>query len=193
MRVFLGDVGQFLARDVVVEVVILIAGGVVVGSDGCRQLDEFTVGFGLHYSMDIAVRCIVPYALCGEIHSEAMIRSLVMRKSMRGVISATTDIAADEADPQVLVRAADGAFVQACGFAKRCAFAWTVVILGVAADGASGAAPFLEARAVEDVLAEDGEEAGGFVHAFEAHGAGGEFDEGGRRGRLGFRVARCRG
>lgn len=32
---------------------------------------------------------------------------------------------------------------------------------------------------MEDVLAEDGEEAGCFVHALEADGAGGEFDEGG--------------
>lgn len=54
------------------------------------------------------------------------------------------------------------------------------------ADGTAGAAPFLQTGAVEDVLAEDGEEAGGVVHAFEAYGAGGEFDEGGRGWGKGF-------
>ena len=34
------------------------------------------------------------------------------------------------------------------------------------ADGAAGSFPFLQAGAVEDVLAEDGEEAGCVVHSF---------------------------
>jgi hypothetical protein len=51
--------------------------------------------------------------------------------------------------------------------------------LHVPTDGASATAPFGEAGAVEDVLAEDGQEAGGVVHALEADGAGGEFDQGG--------------
>ena len=48
--------------------------------------------------------------------------------------------------------------------------------VGVAADGTATAFPFLETGAVEDVLAENCEEASGFVHAFEADGAGGKFD-----------------
>ena len=43
-------------------------------------------------------------------------------------------------------------------------------VLGVATDGAAAAQPFLETGAVEDVLAEDCEEASGFIHAFEADG-----------------------
>ena len=44
-------------------------------------------------------------------------------------------------------------------------------------DGTAATLPFLETGAVEDVLAEDGEETGCVVHAFEAHGAGGKFDK----------------
>lgn len=42
---------------------------------------------------------------------------------------------------------------------------------------------------MEDVLAEDGEEAGGLVHAFEADGAGREFDEGWGRWGEGFGIS----
>ena len=45
--------------------------------------------------------------------------------------------------------------------------------LGVPTHWTAAASPFLEAGTVEDVLTEDGEEAGGFVHAFEADRAGG--------------------
>lgn len=48
------------------------------------------------------------------------------------------------------------------------------------AHGAAGPAPLLKAVAVEDVLAWDGQEARGVVHALEAHGAGGQLDEAGR-------------
>ena len=44
-------------------------------------------------------------------------------------------------------------------------------ILRVPADGAATASPFLEATAVEDVLAQDGKETGAFVHALKADGA----------------------
>jgi hypothetical protein len=39
---------------------------------------------------------------------------------------------------------------------------------------------------VEDVLAEDGEEASGFVHALQTYGAGGKLHEGGCRRGQGF-------
>lgn len=55
-------------------------------------------------------------------------------------------------------------------------------LLGIPTYGTAASAPFLEAGAVEDVLTEDGKKAGGFVHALEADGAGGELDQGGRRG-----------
>lgn len=44
---------------------------------------------------------------------------------------------------------------------------------------------------MEDVLAENGEEAGCFVHALEADGAGGKFDEGGGWGREGLEGEGC--
>ena len=65
-----------------------------------------------------------------------------------------------------------------CSFAK--------VVLGIPADGTSTATPFLETRAMKHVLAEDGEEAGRFVHAFKADGTGWELDQGGCRGCFGF-------
>jgi hypothetical protein len=49
--------------------------------------------------------------------------------------------------------------------------------LGVAADRTGGVFPLGKAGAVENVLAEDGEEAGGFVHALEADWAGWEFEK----------------
>ena len=38
--------------------------------------------------------------------------------------------------------------------------------MGVATDRTAAARPLLQAGAVKDMLAEDGQEAGGFVHAF---------------------------
>lgn len=54
--------------------------------------------------------------------------------------------------------------------------------MGVAADGAASTRPFLQTGAVENVLAEDGEETGCFVHTFEANRAGWQLDQGGRAG-----------
>ena len=62
------------------------------------------------------------------------------------------------------------------GFVIGFGAAGTEVVVGVATDGTATAGPLFETGAVEDVLAEDGEESGSFVHAFEADGAGGEFD-----------------
>ena len=87
---------------------------------------------------------------------------------MSTVIPATSYVAADEADPEILIGAADAA--QVFGVVGRSAgtdTAWYAVVLGVAADGATATSPFFEAGAVEDVLAENGEEAGGLVHTLE--------------------------
>lgn len=44
-------------------------------------------------------------------------------------------------------------------------------------DGTAASFPLLETVAVEDVLAGDGEETGGVIHALEADGTGRELDE----------------
>lgn len=46
---------------------------------------------------------------------------------------------------------------------------------------------------MENVLAEDGEEAGGFVHAFETYGAGWKLDQGRGWRCFGLRAAGCGG
>jgi hypothetical protein len=38
--------------------------------------------------------------------------------------------------------------------------------MGVSAHGTSAAGPFLETGAMKDVLTDDGQEAGGFIHTF---------------------------
>ena len=135
--------------------------------------------------MDVAIGAIIPDALCAHIHRVAVRGLLVVGVGVGVVIAAAADIAANEAHPEVGFGAADAAFVErglnfggAAAAAGPGALAKAGFVLGVAADGAAGATPFLEAVAVEDVLAEDGEETGGFVHALKADGAGGEFDEG---------------
>lgn len=106
-----------------------------------------------------------------------------MRVRVRVVVPPAPDVAADEADPEVRGRGADGAGGVGQGGGGGSGVRGGAGIgegraggLAEAAHGAAGAPPFLEAGAVEDVLAEDGQEAGCFVHALEADGAGGEFD-----------------
>ena len=99
-----------------------------------------------------------------------------MAKGVSGIISSTAYITADEADPQISIRAADATFVEASVFPQACAvlcpFSKTEVILGVAADGTARSTPLLKTGAVEDMLAEDCEETCRFIHTLEANGAG---------------------
>ena len=62
-----------------------------------------------------------------------------MAESVSSIVPPTAHIAADQADPQVSIRAADSAFVKAGVFSQACAvvdpFSKTEIVLGVAADG----------------------------------------------------------
>ena len=62
-----------------------------------------------------------------------------MAEGMSGIVSPTAYIAADEADPQISIRAADGAFVEAGVFSQVrtvvCPFSETEIVLGIAAYG----------------------------------------------------------
>lgn len=121
-----------------------------------------------------------------------MRRLLPVLLSMSALVAATPHVPADEADPQVLGTVTHLAQIEVVrGGCEAEGRAERVGGLHVAAHGTAGAAPFLEAGAVEDVLAEDSEETGGFVHALEADGAGGEFDEGGGGGREGLEGEGC--
>ena len=87
------------------------------------------------------------------------------------IVAAATNRTADEADPEVGVGVADGAFVEAslAAFVGRMTVG-SVVEEGkkgvcVSAYGAAGAFPFLETGAVEYVLAKNSEEASGFIHS----------------------------
>ena len=105
-----------------------------------------------------------------------------MAEGVSGIVSSTAYIATDEADPQIGIRAADAAFVETDLFSQACAveysFPKTEIILGVAAYGTAGSAPFLKTGAVEDMLAENCKQTRGFVHTLEADGASRQFDQG---------------
>lgn len=62
-----------------------------------------------------------------------------MAKGVSGVVSPTAYISADEADPQIRIRAADAAFIEAGVFSQAraviCPFSKTEIVLGVAAHG----------------------------------------------------------
>ena len=62
-----------------------------------------------------------------------------MAEGVSGIVSPAANIAADEADPQISIRAADAAFIEAGVFSQACAavipFAETEFVLGVAAYG----------------------------------------------------------
>ena len=100
-----------------------------------------------------------------------------MAEGMSGVVSPTAYIAADEADPQISIGMADTAFVEAAILSQARVmmypFPKTKVVLGVAAYGTAGSTPFLKTGAVEDMLAEDSQEACGFIHALKTDRAGG--------------------
>ena len=100
-----------------------------------------------------------------------------MAEGVSGVVSPTAYIAADEADPQVSIRMADAAFVETAVLSQTGVimypFPKTKVVLGVAAYGTAGSTPFLKTGAVEDMLAEDSQEACRLVHALKTDRAGG--------------------
>ena len=100
-----------------------------------------------------------------------------MAEGVSGVVSPTAYIAADEADPQISIRMADPAFVEAAILSQARVimhpFPKTKVVLGVAAYGTAGSTPFLNTGAVENMLTEDSQEACGFVHTLKTDRAGG--------------------
>ena len=123
--------------------------------------------------MHVAVACVIPDVLCTDIHGITVTRVLVMGKSVRGVVASAAHITAYQADPEIGCAGADGAG----GFCIRGCFARARIGecegrgLRVATYWTAGASPFLQAGAVEDVLAEDGEKTGRFVHSFQTDGA----------------------
>lgn len=96
------------------------------------------------------------------------------------VVASTAHRAADEAYPKVDIGAANGAFVESGVLFAVLVVTFRYILLRVPAHRAAATAPLLQTGAVEDMLAEYCEEAGGLVHALKADRAGGEFDE--RRG-----------
>jgi hypothetical protein len=93
-----------------------------------------------------------------------------MGEGMGAIVSSTSYIAADETDPEVDIRVAYAAF--SVFVIKWKALACLAeVVLRVATYGTPTTLPLLEARTMEDVLANDSEQAGGLVHPFQANGA----------------------
>ena len=115
-------------------------------------------------------------------------------------ISSTSYLPAYETDPEIFRAVADRA-QRGISCAER-EFVGGIVRrlccecqrgVGISTYGTASSLPFLQAGAVEEVLAEDREEAGCVVHALEADGAGGEFDEGMCWWWEGFEISCCRG
>jgi len=90
---------------------------------------------------------------------------LIVKKGVGGIVTAAANIAADETDPEINIGATDGAFVQT-GFLVGAMETSAKVILGVPADRAPTASPFLETGTVEDVLTEYSEQSCRLVHSF---------------------------
>ena len=92
-----------------------------------------------------------------------------MRESVGEIVAAAAHMSADEADPEVSISVA-GLTVIRCGMiifgAIEKRFCGRQAVLRVSADWTTAASPFLETAAVEDMLAQDCEEACTFVHAF---------------------------
>lgn len=157
------------------------SGGVSVGWVG-RQVNRVAIGLVLNEAVHVAISGVVPDMLGGDVHGVAMRSVFVVGISVGVVVASTGGVAADEADPEVGGGAADGAR----GFNSSSVMMMVVVRaregegergrLRVSAYRTARTSPFLKTGAVEDVLAEDGQEARRFVHAFEADGAGRELD-----------------
>ena len=179
-----GDVilslGCLIITHAIVAIIALAVEGIVGGVILIRfTLQEFSVHLILQDAVHVPITRIIPDPLRAHIHGETVARLLVMLECVGGVVATTPGVAADEADPEIGLRMTDDTFVQG-----SCCRRFLVgrkgprgVIfrgrrLGVPAHWAAAASPFLEAGAVEDVLTEDGEEARGFIHAFEADRAG---------------------
>lgn len=76
VSVFESDVVEFLARDVVVEIIVVVVLS-LRGRRG-RQLDEFAVFLVLNDAVDVAVGGVVPDSLRGHVHGEAVLGLLVV-------------------------------------------------------------------------------------------------------------------
>jgi hypothetical protein len=129
----------------------------------------------LEEAVDVSVANVVPHTLGGELHGVAVacLKPVLFRVGV--TVSAATDGAADEADPDILGAATGGTL----GRLRRG--------VAVATDWAGGVVPLDEAGGVEGVAADGGDDTtGALVEAFKAHGAGGHFGEGvGQGGNIG--------
>ena len=109
---------QFRARhEVVVVVCVFVHRALVVetlavrGGGGGAQIDELAVVRVLHEAVHVGVAGVVPYPLRAEIHGEGVGGVRIVREGVGGVVAAAADVAADEADPEVLVGVAGAALV----------------------------------------------------------------------------------
>mmetsp|Transcript_29391 Transcript_29391/g.56429 ORF Transcript_29391/g.56429 Transcript_29391/m.56429 type:complete len:236 (-) Transcript_29391:281-988(-) len=151
---------------------------------GVAQLNHLAVRARLHQPVHVPVAYVVPHSLRFELQAVAVIgvRPVLARVAL--MVPAAADVAADDAHPQALVRAALLTHGRLGGSED------------VAAHGARSVRPLRQARAVEAVVAYGGDDAADvLVEPVQAHGAVGELgarDGLGPRPSCGARVAGAR-
>lgn len=191
MRVFHADAVELLARDHL-HVARAAAAAALAGAEpgtaaGGGQLDELAVALVADESVHPHVAGVVPDVLRLDLEGEVVGGFFPVLFGVPAFVAAAAYVAADETDPEIIRAVADaaqGGFTAAEGRVGR------VVLIGIAgwlrgrergvrvsAHGTSSPTPFLQAGAVEYVLAEDGEEAGRVIHTLETDGAGRQLDE----------------
>jgi len=104
---------------------------------GGGQIDKFAVGFVLDEAVDVAVACVVPYMLGDDVHGVGVAGSFVVCKGVSAIVAAATNVATDEADPEILCRSADGTLVIWGLAIETVVVRGEGVVLRVAADGAA--------------------------------------------------------
>jgi hypothetical protein len=91
--------------------------------------------------VNIAISYIVPYMLRSNVHGVAVLGLVPVLESMRTVVSTTAYIAANKADPKVLVCTACAAGRGRVFGTRNLPYPRNTIALGISANWTSGATP----------------------------------------------------
>ena len=139
-------------------------------ASGLVKLDQLAVGLVLYEPVHIVVGGVVPHPVGAQLHRVRVLGGVKVRIGVTAHIAPAPNVATDETNPQVLVRAALHTRV-VHGIVGR---------LHVAAHRTRRVHPLGQTARVERVIAEDGDDTvERLVHALEADVAGGQLGEAG--------------
>ena len=92
---------------------MIVSGTRVVRVVGGGHIQKFAVGFVLDDAVDISVGGIIPHALGFKFHGETVTAAFIVGEGVGGIVAAAAYGAADQTDPEIGVRAAYDALVEA--------------------------------------------------------------------------------